>query len=283
MPRSDLGARPPLPLGRGHGGRGGAPSRLGRHLRRQRDGDAHRLHPPPGGAGARPPRPTATTSTATPCARRRAAYHLFHGVDRPSLEWSAHRAETLRSPTSPLMASWKANVVRVALDQDFWLSGSPHFSSGYSAAVDPQVQWAEAAGMDVILDPHWSDRATLGNYARPAAHGRRPLGHLLARGRRPLPAMGASSSSSTTSPTTCLGGLAVRRGGPRVTVAGMQQLYDAVRAAGAENLVIIGGLDSRTTSLVLQSRWRATTSSRPRTPTTHPSQRADHLRRRLGT
>ena len=49
----------------------------------------------------------------------------------------------------------------------------------------------------------------------------------------------------------------------------MQQLYDAVRAAGAENLVIIGGLDWAYDSRACPANpIRATTSSTPRTPTT---------------
>ena len=62
--------------------------------------------------------------------------HLFHGVDRPSLEWSAS-ARTSRAADFQLMATWKANVVRIALNQDFWLAGSPYFDPSY---VDPRRQ-----------------------------------------------------------------------------------------------------------------------------------------------
>src|SRR5262245_57273482 len=50
--------------------------------------------------------------------------HLFHGVARPSLEW-ASAGEHVTEADFQLMASWKANVVRIALNQDFWLSTSP--------------------------------------------------------------------------------------------------------------------------------------------------------------
>ena len=61
------------------------------------------------------------------------------------------------------MASWNANVVRIALNQDFWLSGSPLGDPNYPGLVDTAVAWAETEGMDVILDLHWSDKGVLGS------------------------------------------------------------------------------------------------------------------------
>src|SRR5580692_9850056 len=44
------------------------------------------------------------------------AAHLFHGVDRPSLEWSP-TGDQLSASDFQLMAGWKANIVRIALNQ----------------------------------------------------------------------------------------------------------------------------------------------------------------------
>src|SRR5436190_1867572 len=82
--------------------------------------------------------------------------HLFHGVARPSLEWNAV-GEHISASDFALMAGWKANVVRLALNQDFWLQ-----NSAYPGTVDQAIQWAKAAGLDVILDLHWSDKGELG-------------------------------------------------------------------------------------------------------------------------
>src|SRR4029078_2845180 len=57
--------------------------------------------------------------------------HLFHSVDRPSLEWDPDGNE-LSAADLVAMASWHANVVRIALNQDFWLSGSPQHSTTYA-------------------------------------------------------------------------------------------------------------------------------------------------------
>src|SRR5205823_4322755 len=87
--------------------------------------------------------------------------HLFHGLDRPSLEWTAN-GEKFSAADFALMASWKANVVRIALNQDFWLSESPNFNPRYASIVDNAISWADGLGMDVILDLHWSDTGVLG-------------------------------------------------------------------------------------------------------------------------
>jgi aryl-phospho-beta-D-glucosidase BglC (GH1 family) len=142
------------------------------------------------------------------------------------------------------MAGWKANVVRIALNQDFWLAGSPTFSPSYEMTVDDQVHWAEAAGLDVILDLHWSDKGTFGT--TPAqqrmadAHSVTFWQALAAKYKtdgRVVFELYNEPHDVTWS--VWLGG---GPSGDGFNVAGMQELYDAVRAAGAENLVLVGGL-----------------------------------------
>ena len=174
--------------------------------------------------------------------------HLFHGVARPSLEWSSGGEGLLASDFSQ-MATWKANVVRIPLNQDFWLAASPLHDPGYPPLVDQVVRWAEAAGMDVILDLHWSDAGTLGGCP---------------------PSSGCQQKMPDRNSVTFWSEVASRYAGDgRVLfelynephdvswdvwlsggdtgdgwrAAGMQQLYDTVRAAGANNLVVLGGLD----------------------------------------
>ena len=174
------------------------------------------------------------------------AAHQFHGVDRPSLEWSP-TGQQLSPSDFGLMAGWKANVVRIALNQDFWLAGSPIADPNYPATVDAAVQWAEQAGMDVILDLHWSDAGVLGScksscqqvmadansitfWSQVAATYKNDGRVLFELYNEPHDiSWTVWKSGGTTS-----GGW---------TAAGMQQLYDAVRATGADNLVVIGGLN----------------------------------------
>jgi hypothetical protein len=174
--------------------------------------------------------------------------HLFHGVDRPSTEWTS-TGEHLTAADFMLMASWKANVVRITMNQDFWLSASQFYDAKYAPLMDMEIAWAEAAGMDVILDLHWSDTGTIGSCA---------------------PNLGCQQLMADANSITFWSDVAGRyKGDGRVlfelynephdvswgvwksggatsagwTAAGMQQMYDAVRAAGADNIVVIGGLD----------------------------------------
>ncbi len=170
--------------------------------------------------------------------------HWFHGVDRPSLEWSP-TGEQLSQDDYKNMASWKANVVRIALDQDFWLSDAPKYDAGYAAVVDTQIQWAEAAGLDVILDLHWSDK---GDYTQAPAQQRMADAHSVTfwtqvAGR--YKSDGRVLFELYNEPHDVSWDVWKNGGasGDGFTVAGMQELYTTVRATGAENLVVIGGLD----------------------------------------
>ncbi|MGA7120517.1 MAG: glycoside hydrolase family 5 protein [Polyangiaceae bacterium] len=212
--------------------------------------------PPKGCAveGGTPP-PTAPngyyTNGATVCTAN-ATPHQFHGVDRPSLEWST-TGQNVAPADFMTMASWGANVVRVALNQDFWLSGAALNDPTYPATVDKAVAWAEAAGLDVILDLHWSDAGDLtvtstqkqgpGNsnqqnmadvnsieFWKEVASRYKNDGRVLFELY--------NEPHGITWDLWLNGG---QSGG--YAVAGMQQLYDAVRGAGANNVVIAGGLD----------------------------------------
>jgi hypothetical protein len=180
--------------------------------------------------------------------------HLFRGVDRPSLE-STSGGDSLSEGDYQVMAqNWKANVVRVSLNQDFWLSDSPGYDPTYSATVDQQVQWAEMYGMDVILDLHWSDMGSYSNspggqqemadahsvtfWQQVAAHYMSDP-HVLFELYNEPELYGAGDpwgvwlNGGTTGSTG---------GGASFTAVGMQQLYNAVRGTGATNLVILGGI-----------------------------------------
>ena len=171
------------------------------------------------------------------------ASHMFHGLDRPSLEWSA-TGDHLSQADYQLMASWKANVVRIPLNQDFWLQASPAYSAQYAQTVDQQVQWAEAAGMDVVLDLHWSDEGDFANSAGPQRMADANSVTFWQQVAAKYQEDGRVLFELYNEPHDVSWDVWLNGGssGDGYTVAGMQQLYNAVRAAGAENLVLIGGL-----------------------------------------
>ncbi len=174
--------------------------------------------------------------------------HLFHGVDRPSLEWSPV-GENLSTADFQLMASWKANVVRIALNQDFWLPGSSLSDPTYPARVDNAINWAESAGLDVILDLHWSDRGVLGS-CNPSDGCQQVMADfnsktfwsdVAARYKNDGRVLFELYNEPHDVPWNVWRSGGSSGGG--WTAVGMQQLYDAVRATGADNLVIAGGLN----------------------------------------
>jgi len=169
--------------------------------------------------------------------------HVFHGLDRPSLEWS-DGGEHLFLSDIQLMASWKPNVVRVGLNQDFWLQEP----NQYPPVVDQLIQWLEAAGMDVILDLHWSDAGQLGVApaqqvmadANSVTFWQEVAAAYKNDGRVIFELYNEPHDVSWD--VWQNGGTVTDESGATFEAAGMQQLYDAVRGAGADHLVLIGGL-----------------------------------------
>jgi endoglucanase len=170
--------------------------------------------------------------------------HVFRGVARPSLEWSS-TGEGLAAADYQAMAGWGANVVRIALNQGFWLAGSSAHDAAYPSLIDQQIAWAHDAGLDVILDLHWSDRGD-------------PSGAL--EQQRMADARSITFWSEVAARYADDGRVLFelynephdvswavwRDGGPTGEgwdAVGMQSLYAAVRDTGADNVVIVGGLD----------------------------------------
>lgn len=179
--------------------------------------------------------------------------HLFHGVDRPSLEFLS-AGDHLSQADFVAMASWNANVVRIALNQDFWLQNATLHDPSYQATVDQALAWAEAAGLDVILDLHWSDQGNLGV----TTSGKKQNS---STDSNQQPMADANSITFWTEVATKYKGdgrvlfemynepediaWSVWLAGGAASsfnAAGMQQMLDAIRGAGADNVVIAGGL-----------------------------------------
>jgi hypothetical protein len=160
------------------------------------------------------------------------------------------------------MKSWGLNTVRIPLNEDCWLGingvapsvGGANYQAPILAAVDLITK---TNGMYAILDLHWSAPGT----TLAAGQGTMPdLDHTVTFWQQvaaaykdngsvifdlfnePVMASGSNDQQFAcwkNGSTTAAGGDC-----PMVdfAVAGMQQLLTAVRSAGADNLVIIGGI-----------------------------------------
>lgn len=183
------------------------------------------------------------------------ALRVFHGVNRPSLEWRRDGAELSPADFALMRSEWKADLVRIPLNQDFWLEGAKLYDAKYRDTVDQTVRWALAAGLHVLLDLHWSDRGDL-QIAR-AAQQRMPDANSIEFWKQVATKYRNESHVFFDLYNEPYGvSWEIWRNGGKAepyhregksddgfTAVGLQQLYDAVRGTGAENLVFIGGLD----------------------------------------
>jgi hypothetical protein len=183
--------------------------------------------------------------------------HIFRGLDRPSLE-SNNAGDSLSQGDYQVMQMWGANVVRVSLNQDFWLSDSPMYDPSYQGTVDQQVQWAEGFNLDVILDLHWSDKgdytnAPGGQQQMPDQHSNTFWQQVANKYKGDPHVLFELYNEPILYPGGSLdpwgvwlngGDCSAASGGPTgfSGAVGMQTLYNTIRATGAQNLVIIGGI-----------------------------------------
>jgi len=180
---------------------------------------------------------------------------VLHGVDRSGTEYACIQGWGIFDGPSDAasvaaIASWHVNAVRVPLNEDCWLgiNGTPAAYSGatYRKAISDYVALLHSYGLAAVLDLHWT-----------------AAGSAQATGQTPMadadhaPTFWTSVASTFKDDSSTLFDLyneprdiswtCWRDGGPNCgtgyTVAGMQTLLDAVRAAGATNIVLAGGND----------------------------------------
>jgi aryl-phospho-beta-D-glucosidase BglC (GH1 family) len=151
------------------------------------------------------------------------------------------------------MASWNVQIVRIPLNEDCWLGINgvdPQFAgANYRKAIERYVARIEAHGMIADLDLHWTAPAAVlasgqavmadadnstafwSQVATVYGHDQHVMFELF---NEPHDISWACWENGCTVPAT--------GSQPAWHAAGMQQLVTAVRATGATNVVILGGL-----------------------------------------
>ncbi|MEV7983516.1 cellulose binding domain-containing protein [Streptomyces sp. NPDC086519] len=164
------------------------------------------------------------------------------------------------------IADWKANAIRIPLNEECWLGLSnvkPEYAgANYINAVKDLVTRVESYGLTPILELHWSYGQYTGNSSG--------CSDVHATCQKPMPDAQYSPSfwssvagafkddqaavfdlfnepyPDRATSTTAQAWQCWRDGGtcPGIgyEVAGMQDLVDSIRGAGAENVIMIGGL-----------------------------------------
>jgi endoglucanase len=183
---------------------------------------------------------------------------VLQGVNLAGLEYNGNLSGT--DITEQVVAEAKAagaNFVRVPLGEQFWIYSYCENASGYASSVDRVVKWITSLGMVALLDLHtnslgacqpgsqhnMADEAEAPNFWKQL--GQR-YGSPSSPYYNPLVAFDLYNEPHDISDATWLnGGQTTDTGAPQKTyqAAGMQQLYDAVRSTGSQNLVFISGLN----------------------------------------
>lgn len=175
----------------------------------------------------------------------------IRGINICSLEWTDQGDHVLDS-VHVALDEWHANTIRLPLCQDRWLGGTSNDSGqAYRALVKRVVEEVGKRGDHVLLDLHWSDCDVMGQNI-----GQHKLPDDIS-----LQFWKSCAATFKNDPAVFFdlynepidAPWDVWRNGRDITetvngkqlsyhAVGMQQLLDAIRAAGAKNLVLAGGL-----------------------------------------
>lgn len=191
------------------------------------------------------------------------------GVNVPSLEWTAE-GEHVYTSVAEALDNWNANVIRLPLSTARW-NGLAKEQKGkgsvpYRRMIDEVVKAAGERGKYVILDCHWSDAGQT-EILRKEENANTSLVNST-NAQHKMPDEGVRefwlevAAAYANNPSVMFGlynepyGVSwdVWRNGGEVTdkaagnmvtftAVGHQQLVEAIRDAGAKNVIVAGGLD----------------------------------------
>jgi hypothetical protein len=194
---------------------------------------------------------------------------ILRGVNRSGTEYACIQGWGFFDGPSDLasvqaIASWRANAVRIPMNEDCWLSinGAPQAYSGaaYHNAVATYVATVQSVGLVPILELHWTGAGntramgqepmlnrdhSVAFWQQVAAAYKVNTGVIFDLHNEPYPDKNRDSASawdcwkngtSLANTATCPGG------GKSYQAAGMQEIVNAVRATGATNPILLGGV-----------------------------------------
>jgi hypothetical protein len=210
-----------------------------------------------GTAKGRPGMPSPLKVVGTRLLNGRGEAVRLRGVNAASLEWTSDGEGHILKTVETAVDGWHANAVRLPLSQDRWFGKAPEQADGgkaYRALVDRVVDLCAGRGCYVILDLHWSDAGEwgkqIGQHVMPDRNSLEFWKDLApVYQNHPAVLFNLYNEPHDVSWDVWLKGgevteKAYRRNPAKTFEAvGMQALLDAVRASGARNVVVVGGLN----------------------------------------
>jgi hypothetical protein len=183
---------------------------------------------------------------------------LLRGVNTACLEWTSdgegHILETVRVAID----DWKCNIIRLPMSQDRWFGKAPEQNDvcePYRALVKQVVDLCASKGCYIILCLHWSDAnewgQNIGQHSMPDRNSVtfwKDIAPLYANHPAVLFDLYNEPHDVTWDVWLKGGIIKDRPNRPGQTAktfeaVGMQEMLDTVRATGAKNVVIAGGLE----------------------------------------
>ncbi len=184
---------------------------------------------------------------------------ILRGVNCASMEWTSDGQGHILQSVKVAIDDWRVNHIRLPLSQDRWFGKAPEQKDegkAYRALVKEVVDLCASKGCYIILDLHWSNAGewgqNIGQHAMPDENSLafwKDLAPVYAN--HPAVIYDLYNEPHDVTWDIWLNGGTVtdkpggRRGGEPKTfqAVGMQTLLDAVRATGAKNVIIVGGLN----------------------------------------
>jgi hypothetical protein len=184
----------------------------------------------------------------------------LRGVNVASLEWTSDGNGRVPRSVAAAIHDWHANIIRLPLSQDRWFGRGPEQTDGgaaYRALVHRLVDYCHTNRTYIILDLHWSDcnewGRNIGQHSMPDTNSLifwRAFAPVFANNPAVLYDL-YNEPHDVSWDVWLKGGVVTDKPNgaqanypPKTFLSvGMQTLLDTVRAVGARNVVVAGGLD----------------------------------------
>jgi aryl-phospho-beta-D-glucosidase BglC (GH1 family) len=179
----------------------------------------------------------------------------LQGVNIASLEWSNEGDAKILESVRVAIDDWHSNAIRLPVCQDRWFgkaSGQTDGGKAYRAVVDSVIQAASRRRAYIIFDLHWSDAGewggNVGQHKMPDANSVTFWKDAAARyANHPAVLFDLYNEPHDVPWTIWRNGGHVEEEDKGKKLAydasGLQNLLETVRAAGARNVIVAGGLD----------------------------------------
>lgn len=181
----------------------------------------------------------------------------LRGVNAASMEWTSNGEGHILDTVQAAIKDWHVNIIRLPLAQDRWFGKAPEQKDdgkAYRELVKQVVDVCSDQGCYILLDLHWSDA---GEWGKQIGQHNMPDQNSVAFWKKVAAAYKNNPAvlfdlynepHDVSWDIWQKGGQVTernRRAGTENTyeAVGMQALLDTVRATGAKNVVVVGGID----------------------------------------